>query len=926
MNILKKTTLYFSLITSLVIPVFFLVPTQHASAVGCAKINNAYFESITTTSPVIKDGALSFNYPASTDPRIKVVVDTQNCAGLPINVRVIERGGISASVSVLNDQVYLVPTSNKLEFIIKPSEELCGSISGYKCEYKIEVSKTDILTGGIVGSSTFYKSADYETTGATKGYILNYNCKGSDCFDDGTWKIISTTGTKTSTDCVIKSAGFYTNFGPTPIDLRTGDNPGLELVLETQGCVGWMGSIELEEEDSSINNDALPNEPGHNLEFAFDKTGKNLTRVALIPGESHCDSDLSATITLGETVNCTIIANITPSFDGDTGDSYSIDKTLSTLRYNCKVQESCDPSAVWQLGDSYSLGDITKKTKVAQAIVPNGCTIISNGFDPDTATTKDGLADDSWFGGYKHGWFWEEKRDIVNLITLNIKTKGCAGGNLYVTIYGKEVDGDPTLSTPVKKMVYRAFTVPSSEEFKIKRMAGEEGCRDAIAMPGGADCKFNVKVSKVFVNNVWQVNDSINETYGNLNFECDGACDRSKVLWKFVSDTSAKPYISDPLNAEDPLSLEDNGGDAISPECRGTDGKAIDGCYQLYGGFAEVLKGKFDNINSLGDFINAIIALAIGIAGVITVGMVMIDGFTYWRAGKEGNEVALGVVKGRIWKRLLGLLLLFTIYTILRTINPDLLNLTPRINVVELQAASQSTLSPNDFTEITGKPLQSPSAYDAMAKEIAKTYSSDYCALRVIIQNESKGKPTVVGQDENVRDPGIPSRVAFVNSGKKYSGATFATAADLITKKGFCNDAAACAGDVPNPKSKTLGLDWRFTKGIGLTQITFYPNDYDNFKNPGFVPSYANKDIPPSREFNFSTGKETVTPFEMFDPEKNITISAKLWNEGIKKCGNPTGAFYTYACGKCDCGSNAFAKAAIATRVPQYNQCKKENP
>ena len=114
-----------------------------------------------------------------------------------------------------------------------------------------------------------------------------------------------------------------------------------------------------------------------------------------------------------------------------------------------------------------------------------------------------------------------------------------------------------------------------------------------------------------------------------------------------------------------------------------------------------MLKGKFNNINSFGDFINALIALAIGIAGIFTVGAIMWDGVTYWRASGEGNTSKMTAVKGRIWKRMLGLLLVLSIYTVLRTINPDLLNLTPNINFAALSPdekgdGSQSNSIPSD--------------------------------------------------------------------------------------------------------------------------------------------------------------------------------------------------------------------------------------
>ena len=133
-------------------------------------------------------------------------------------------------------------------------------------------------------------------------------------------------------------------------------------------------------------------------------------------------------------------------------------------------------------------------------------------------------------------------------------------------------------------------------------------------------------------------------------------------------------------HADNAVTLNGSGSSSgIDPNCQGNDS-----CYSLDSGLAEILKMKTIDTSSLGGFINSIIAFGIGIAGVVTVVMIMYDGFSYWSAGNDGNEAKMGKVKGRIWKRLLGLVLLLTVYTILRTINPDLLNLVPRINYAAL--------------------------------------------------------------------------------------------------------------------------------------------------------------------------------------------------------------------------------------------------
>jgi hypothetical protein len=911
MSILKKTILYilatFSVVLSLGL-IFYQPPVVQAA--DCA-VTDAYFTGQNLWDPHTTNGALSFNYPSTSttsNPTVTVTVNTSNCAGKSLGVEVVYDGyATNPTLSILKDRTFIVPASNNIEVVMIPTEEECDS----SCTYFITVS---------LDGTELFGSKGKVGNGINKGYVLKYDCPNTGCSATPAWTIKSTNAVNVSPNCTIKTADWYIKKDVSPIKLRQVADPQLELTLNVEDCAGWDAEVKLTEVDTALDNTMFTKRY-----YLGAINGKAIVRIPLIAGELQCDDD--------DNPDCSVEASITP-IKGTLAntvrrDTFTFDNYH--LSYTCKTANKCSSTFEWQTGPKASVEGSLSEKKSAKSFNPS-CKVASVNLDQYTGKDdyKNGTVVEDVFG--KSTWFNQGARHELNVVTMTITTEHCEGQQIGVSMTGRavglgtgqvsgaELDG---FTSNVGVLDKKSYTVPVSNTLWIKLVAGEESCRDYIGNAFSADCKFTVRVLTPIGDNVYDEFNSIDQPHGNLNYECHGDCD-SDVLWEYAGD-SLNAY---PANTtSDPVELEDMGAENISPDCLDkATRKAIDGCYQLYSGFAEVLKGKFDNLNSLGDFINAIIALIIGIAGVITVGLIMWDGFTYWQAGKGGDTAAVGAVKGRIWKRLLGLLLLFTIYTILRTINPDLLNLTPRINPVELLTASQASLSSNDYTAITGEPLKSPSEYDALAKDVAKKYSSEYCALRVIIQNESGGNPNVVGQDENVRNAGIPSRVAFINSAKKYSGTEFTKSDALITQKGFCNDAAGCKGSIPNPSSKSLGLDWRFTKGIGLTQITFFPSDYDKFKDVGYVPPYTNKDNPPSRTFNFSTGKMTVTPSEVFKPEKNLEISAKLWNEGIKKCGTPEGAFYVYACGACDCSSNAFAKTEVAERTSQYNQCKKENP
>ncbi len=186
-------------------------------------------------------------------------------------------------------------------------------------------------------------------------------------------------------------------------------------------------------------------------------------------------------------------------------------------------------------------------------------------------------------------------------------------------------------------------------------------------------------------------------------------------------------------------------------------------CYQLFSGFSNILGKSFENIDSsqgLGGFMNGIISTVIKLAGVGAVIMIMVYGVQLWNTNDNGEKRKS--LKSKMIGTIGGFLLMLTTFIILRTINPDLLNLTPRIDDVAIK--SGATLSTEDFQKITGEPLKTAGEYDQLIKDTAQKFNSDYCALRVIVQNESRGDPRIVGQDENVPSSSVPSRLVFINS------------------------------------------------------------------------------------------------------------------------------------------------------------------
>ena len=498
-------------------------------------------------------------------------------------------------------------------------------------------------------------------------------------------------------------------------------------------------------------------------------------------------------------------------------------------------------------------------------------------------------------------------------VKLTITTENCRSKKVFVSIL-KDYLGESAIDA----LDTKAFTVPAAaDSFDITMKTGEEGCdfHDKTDPNASLDCRYWILAE---TSNDQGAYNSKGKPHGEMAYNCDGAACLDD--WSYVSSTADKP-------ASNPATVQDGAfTTGIDPNSACKDDKSGK-CYALFSGFADALGEKFkalQNADNIGDFLNTIIAFGIGIAGILAVVMIMYEGFLYIKEKRDGNPEKIAETKSRITTTVAGLLLLLLIYTTLRTINPDLLNLTPQIDNINFSGIAE--LKPGDFQKITGESMGSPSQYDDLAKQTATTYHTEYCALRTIIQRESAGKPGVVGQDENVPQQGVASRRAFIASGKKYSGAAFTPSAEGVIDHKLCNDAAGCSGTVPDPNSPTLGLDWRFSKGVGLTQITFFPSDYNSFKNDGYVPLWSNRDVVPQKTLHFSDGDMTVSAFDMFKPEKNLEVSAKLWRDGFNKCSTPQGAFFVYACGSCSCPNSQFAINEVAQRMKIYDQCKTENP
>ncbi len=103
--------------------------------------------------------------------------------------------------------------------------------------------------------------------------------------------------------------------------------------------------------------------------------------------------------------------------------------------------------------------------------------------------------------------------------------------------------------------------------------------------------------------------------------------------------------------------------------------------------------------NNPSTYLSAIYNLTIGIAGVLSVLMIVIGGVEY--IGSAANPSLKIEAKKRIWAAIGGLLLALTAYLILQTINPDIMKSSlslPKIKIKENEKVSTKIMPPNPTT------------------------------------------------------------------------------------------------------------------------------------------------------------------------------------------------------------------------------------
>lgn len=271
-------------------------------------------------------------------------------------------------------------------------------------------------------------------------------------------------------------------------------------------------------------------------------------------------------------------------------------------------------------------------------------------------------------------------------------------------------------------------------------------------------------------------------------------------------------------------------------------------------------------------YLTAVYRYSIVAISILAVVMIMVAGIQWLTSG--GSPDKIGAAKKRIGGAIIGMILSVGSYTILYTINPYLTGFSSLETLYIPE--SMSYINDNNYLTLTSKTIMPKNQVEELAIRLSrKAGLKNDCIIKVLLQKESGSNPAAIGHDEDVHKE-ITARINFLKSGITYKRQTFTrilkidatnTAQKKIknddkdTEKGVCND--------PN----TLCLDWNYSHGIGLTQVTIFPptekcsNNYPGKKDP-------------------LDSKKCYSLVELLNPEINLTWGINFFIQNTKTAEN----------------------------------------
>lgn len=334
----------------------------------------------------------------------------------------------------------------------------------------------------------------------------------------------------------------------------------------------------------------------------------------------------------------------------------------------------------------------------------------------------------------------------------------------------------------------------------------------------------------------------------------------------------------------------------------------IPGSITIGGKVIEFVKGKGVGItgNTAAQYFAVFYKFFVAALAVMAIVMAMWGGFKRIMAAgspekiKGANETIVGALTGIV----IGLIS----YSLLSLVNPALISFKT-LTIEPIKKESLEFLTDSQFQAITGKAPLKPMGEEMKGKirQAASSTGVPYCVFYAIFQHESGGDEKAVGFDENVRKTGVTARRAFVD-GYNCVQTHSKTAASSCSITGSAkNDDKK---DNINPSVSDLGLDWRYSRGFGVGQITIFPTD-SVWQAAGGRKGATCGGVP----CIIINGHEYL-PKDLFDFDKNIQAMADLWKSD--KC---PGSTVTRECFVRYNGSGKHAEQYGTSAFAAYEAC-----
>jgi cell wall-associated NlpC family hydrolase len=294
-------------------------------------------------------------------------------------------------------------------------------------------------------------------------------------------------------------------------------------------------------------------------------------------------------------------------------------------------------------------------------------------------------------------------------VTISIQSTRCYKG-LYISPKGIN-ENNQSVTIDIGDQNLKLIVPPRNQDLKIYYEVDEDGCF------GDSDpfqCMNYLVISKATPEkptNKEKIYDLYSEAgkpdlnkagAGWLLGNCDGVCDRFEE-WEFLGSNAANNanpvgdasnvLLKKGFNPNDPCYRNEEGKEFYDPNCYST--------LAPIPGIGDEPDGSvIENLRTfqLGDYVNQLFLTALGILAVLAVIMIVIAGVQYMTVESFYGKTD---ARSRLTNAVLGLILALGIFTILQTINPELLDVNFGGNIRSVDTADLIALGAADVDVVS---------------------------------------------------------------------------------------------------------------------------------------------------------------------------------------------------------------------------------